>query len=53
MCFEAVSGLKINLTKSELILVEEVPNGKDLAFIEMQNEEAPYFIFGASARSFF
>jgi len=33
MCFEAISGLKINLQKSELIAVGEVPNIEELASI--------------------
>jgi hypothetical protein len=33
LCFEATSGLKINLQKSELVAVEEVPNIEELASI--------------------
>jgi hypothetical protein len=33
LCFEAISGLKINLQKSELVVVGEVPNIDELAGI--------------------
>ena len=33
LCFEAVSGLKVNLTKSEMIPVGGVPNAMELASI--------------------
>jgi hypothetical protein len=33
LCFEAISSLKVNLRKSDLIAVEEVPNQEKLANI--------------------
>jgi hypothetical protein len=33
LCFEVISGLKINLPKSELVALGEVPNIKELASI--------------------
>lgn len=31
LCFEAVFGLKVNLDKSEMVLIGEVPNITELA----------------------
>ena len=53
--FEAVSGLKINLNKSEMVPVGSVPDMEDLAGIMgwyngLQNHPASYDIFGAPTR---